>query len=195
MNAMSVLIRSVDQAGSLRSRQWLPGGGRGVWPGDREFSAVQEAIADGKPVFSLTHLFHMVGARADSGLPVLAICRADYEVCLWGARVDVDRFAFLRASESVKRAHSMHRVDVARFTQAEDRQAYARAPFVPPAARKDLSPEQCYVIWDAQWVTADRPPMSRDPALVTRLHGDLYALESTWDLSPAEVRLFEAAMQ
>lgn len=41
------------------------------------------------------------------------------------------------------------------------------------------------VLWEVdEWATAPRPP--GDPALIRPLHGDLYTVEATWDLTPLE---------
>ena len=55
-------------------------------------------------------------------------------------------------------------------------------PIVPPQLRPHWGLHNYHILWEADWQKV--PP--RDPALLERIGGDLYAVLAVWDLTELE---------
>lgn len=58
-------------------------------------------------------------------------------------------------------------------------------PKVPPPLRPARGLSGYLVLWEAEWAV-NRPAAPRDPALLKRIGGDLYAVVAVWDLTELE---------
>lgn len=129
----------------------------------------------------------------DEGMPRLAICRADEKWC----RVDMrgDGSATFRGYKDegwqgdVNHSSRLRRVRVApdsfpRFDGwrhiASERRAVV--PLVPPPYRPKFALSNYHVLWEAEW----EPFPPRDPMLLKRISGDLFAVVAQWDLTDLE---------
>ena len=61
----------------------------------------------------------------------------------------------------------------------------AQVPHVPPALRPERGLAGYHILWEATW-RQNTPPPAKDPALLKRIGGDLYAVVAIWDLTELE---------
>ncbi len=62
---------------------------------------------------------------------------------------------------------------------------HASLPFIPPAYRPPLRIENYHLLWEAEW-RKGAGPQRRDPILLRRVSGDLFAVVAAWDLTDVE---------
>jgi hypothetical protein len=163
--------------------------------------AAYREIARGRQVLSLGETFANGGASLVSvggdrfNLPRLAIARADQtEVRLrrmrnwltfgWGP----PSYSGISWWSRDKRTRADRwRIDVpfdwgsAKISDWS-REFAAKVPMVPAPLRPAADLSGFHILWEAEW---DRVA-PRDPALLKRLSRGLYAVLSTWDLTPVE---------
>jgi len=157
------------------------------------------AAARGMPVFSLQAAFEAAGqfpaqgTNSSTGLPRLAIVRADATECRVYA--DSGDWVFTDILDSVNRGalvgkHSLRVPNGARDEQG--RAAYVRGaktvvPIIPPKHRpRRHRIRGFHIVWEVEkWDPT--PPV--DPALVRHIRGDLWSVVATWDLTELERRV------
>lgn len=168
---------------------------------DRALAAAYRAAKRGHAVISLRRAFELAG-EFDDGLPKLAVVRATAERC----RVDVRRrwrgpgpveqapvqYSFSDAdwrNDNKGALVGTYHVNVAVIGETEQRR-HRRAgqtivPLIPPAHRPKSNRRlaRCHILWE---VEAWDPTPPKDPALIKHIRGDLWAVLSTWDLTPLE---------
>jgi hypothetical protein len=158
---------------------------------DEAIAAGYRAASRGLGVISLPATI-AAGGFHDSGLPRIAIARADTQICycywdwtdlIFGERDDwrVNRGALVGASSV--------RVRVADPPQNRpglwSRRSAAPVPIVPPnhRPRRPRRLSRCHVLWEVEeW----KPVAPRDPALLRHIRGSLWAVLSVWDLTELE---------
>ena len=64
------------------------------------------------------------------------------------------------------------------------RDAKAMVPIIPPRYRADAHLPRCHILWGVQGAWESDPP--KDPFLLKRVHGDLFAVLAVWDLTELE---------
>jgi hypothetical protein len=159
---------------------------------DAAIAAGYRAAARGLPVISLSRTVAAGGFHA-SGLPRIAVLGAQARQCF--ARWDGDSLVFADTDDwranrgALVNAHSV-RVPLAKEEQPASpaRRWMARGssmvPLIPPQFRP--SPRRlrhCHILWEVdEWTPV--PP--RDPALLRRIRGDLWAVLAVWDLTELE---------
>lgn len=161
-------------------------------PEDAALARAYRQTLKGRPVISLSETIHAGGYFGESGLPRLAVVRADAGDCFleihrWGG---VDRLTYSSVRHPnhlgglVGKRHVRVRVPGPLDGQFSGRQGQTIVPLTPPRhrpARPRLS--SCHVLWEVEAWT-DVAPV--DPALLRYIHGDLWAVLATWDLTPLE---------
>jgi hypothetical protein len=74
----------------------------------------------------------------------------------------------------------------------EEMNIFAKLPPLPIEARQAAADyPKALLLWEADWKVA-RAPLG-DPAILVPLHGDLFAVAYTWDLTEVEKRALEKA--
>lgn len=196
---MQVAETSIDASQATSHLAEYYGAVRGNESPDSEFSQVirgLEAAAEGARII---HLSNSIRAcpRDEKGRPRLAIARADRTQVRfsWSAR---SQFASFDAAQ--RRATSVgptltRTVDMGGPHGIGDIwktiTGFALVPLVPPRAlppggRSAL--HRYYTLWEVEsWSdTRISPEPPRDPYLLTHIAGDLYRVDSEWDLTELE---------
>lgn len=160
---------------------------------DDAIRAGYRALARGLPVISLSATIE-AGGYFDSGLPRIAIVRADATTCwvdvtTWGIGAGRWRYVFTDEPHDRGRARvGIHRVSVdLPRPKVVTNQAYGAStivPVIPPQHRpRRTRLPRFHVLWEVErWDPT--PPV--DPALLRHIRGDLWAVMATWDLTDLE---------
>lgn len=161
-------------------------------PEDDAIRAGYRAAARGLPVISLPAAVHAGGYFDRTGLPRLAIARADAETCWLRCDVRDDEWRW----EYTDIEWTRGRVDVGRHrvvvrTSGPGPGSFTKpwrtrtlVPSIPPEHRPNRSRLwRFHVLWEVERWTLVAPT---DPALVRHIRGDLWAVVATWDLTPLE---------
>lgn len=151
---------------------------------DEAIMAGYQAILRGQQVVDLLAVMRGCGLDAQ-GCPKLAIIRADARECWLRIRSDRSaQFAMDRWARSSRRRH----IDLPPGTLPEGaRPIYdshsAIVPTIPPHLRPSRTAlDKFDILWEANW----RRIAPKDPMLLRRLRGYLYAVVATWDLTEVE---------
>lgn len=132
----------------------------------------------------------LAGGFDDLHRPKLAVCRANARTCRVTSHFDGDvRFYADPSSSSwdTGRYKNDRRPFNGLVTWPEPRfqmvSADAIVPLVPPHLRPTFALSNYDILFEADW----RPRVApRDPALIKRLGGDLFAVIAVWDLTELE---------
>jgi hypothetical protein len=157
---------------------------------DEQIMRGYKALAKGQQIISLRQAMER-GGLDHRGLPRLAICRADAEWC-W-VRMPVgqgavtfcmDEWLYERATRRYVRLPSGVFPDFEREFNNRQRptRATAMVPTVPPGLRPRGKLTNYHILWEAEWKVS----VPRDPALLRRIGGDLYAVLAVWNLTELE---------
>lgn len=144
---------------------------------DKHIMAAYRSIAHGGKVIALAETLRKAWLN-DSGLPKLAICRADAE------RVTLQFFGGGQMQFTGDVGH-WHKRDVitGNFTTYKNRETIsAYLPYIPPYIRIGNMSDY-FVLWEANWKARPKPS---DPFLLKRLDDNLFRIVSAWDISPVE---------
>lgn len=150
----------------------------------REVARLYREVAKGKPIINAAQTIVKAGVFPDSKMPKLAITRADYRFVLWSYWEG--RFYGLRNKERGWRKTFCHN---ANFTLPETpgfrdarQDGVAVVPLIPPEHAPPQGKESDFwILWEAEWQAAPR-----DPLLLKRIHGPLFAVIAHWDLTEVE---------
>lgn len=149
-------------------------------------------LAKGRQVLDIRIMMREAGLL-DTGMPVLAICRADAAWCR--CIVDHDGAALFRdegnrVSWSGELRARETKGDVAlpvgtfdvgdRFRGCQ--RGRAMVPEIPIAFRPHRGIANYHILWEATW----EPEPPADPLLLRHLGSGLFAVLAQWDLSPIE---------
>jgi hypothetical protein len=186
MNLASLEIPEEEARGKLAEYERALRGGRNAE--DAAIAQAYRAAARGLPIISLPRTV-AAGGFHDSGLPRIAVIRADAVEC--HAHWDGDALVFADEDWRANRGalvggHSV-RVPLAGDDlppQRNWRWGRAMVPLIPPRCRpRPRNLPHCHILWEVeQWAMV--PP--RDPALLKHLRGDLWAVLAVWDLTDLE---------
>ncbi len=161
---------------------------------DGELMRGYKALADGKTLISLTEAIQ-VGGVDEIGRPKLAIARADevrismsidedgsvdFQPWLSGVRA-ADRIATF-PTDTLPRPTRMKQW---RHEEVWAGRWWAALPFIPPQYRPPLKLDNYHLLWEAEW-RRGTGPQRRDPMLLRRVGGDLFAIVAAWDLTEVE---------
>lgn len=121
-------------------------------------------------------------------LPALACCRAHLGECWVATNVGISKSGEAVFSPDPYYRGLRDRIAVSGFEGLVYSHGDYRAmvPLVPPALRPVHHLRNYYVLWEADWEKARPPHPPRDPALLKRIGGDLFAVLAVWDLSELE---------
>ena len=158
---------------------------------DEAIAMGYRAIARGMPLILLSQTV-AAGGYHDNGMPKIAVVRADAREChgYWdgGDVIFSDQEV---TSQRMNRGAlvGQHTVRVSLPGRPRSEHNYWRAartivPLVPPRHRPKLGRLRSrHILWEVEeWRRV--PPV--DPALIKHIRGDLWAVLSTWDLTPVE---------
>jgi hypothetical protein len=161
---------------------------------DGELMRGYKALSEGKTLISLTEAI-TAGGVDKQGRPHLAIARAD-EGAIAMTRTRDGRLEYWPAGSG--RASADDRVftfGVGTLPVSEDgwennlwrpfRPWQASIPFIPPLYRPPFKLDNYHLLWEAEWRQA-RGAQRRDPMLLRRVGGDLFAVVAAWDLTEIE---------
>lgn len=161
---------------------------------DEQIAAGYRAAARGLPIIRLSQTVHAGGYFDDSGLPRIAVVRADAQRC-WvysghasGRRMDL---VFSGDPDVRNRGALVGRDSVRVTVPGRDRTRYSSwvrastiAPNIPPHHRPPWRRmHRWHVLWEVESWTPEPP---RDPALLKHIGGDLWAVHAVWDLTDLE---------
>ena len=160
---------------------------------DGELMRGYKTLAEGKTLISLTDAIEKGGLDA-SGRPNLAVARADEPDIQMRIMGDGEvRFRSWRHPRSADHNFNLpagHLPAPPRLHNETWREAWfgewqAATPFIPPQYRPPLKLDNYHLLWEAEWRQA-RGPQRRDPMLLRRVGGDLFAVVAAWDLTEIE---------
>ena len=146
-----------------------------------------KTLAKGKRVIDLAHVMKEAGLD-EQGRPHLAICRADAEKCRiegWengGLRFWMNETGHDRESRRFVQLPLGTFSWPQGFTIWKLRNWSAIVPTIPPRYRPVSTLSNFHVLWEATWQA--EPP--KDPMLLRRLDGMLFAVLAVWDLTELE---------
>lgn len=150
---------------------------------DWEIERIYRAIAKGKTVISVNSAIQNAGLD-EKGRPRLAICRADYLLCVWSAWTD--EFSFSGRAERLGRTFAEIKVPYpgARWQPSQQ----ASVPRIPPQHRPATAELGKYhILWEAEW--QDIP---KDPYLLRKIGKDAWVVLAAWDLTAVELAVLRA---
>lgn len=156
---------------------------------DEAIVRAYKEVVKGNQLLNIVDAMKVAGVRED-GYPVLAICRADENTCgVEGmSRNGAATFVGYKDEPRWIGHRSTHRrVHVPPDTfPRRDRwlgSVETMVPLVPPHHRPKAHLQNFHVLWEVEeWTVV--PP--RDPMLLRRLGGDLFAVLAVWDLTDVE---------
>ena len=164
---------------------------------DGELMRGYKALAEGRTLIGLTDAIQRGGVD-DVGRPRLAIARADeasitmqlsrdgsvtYDPSPW-TRVRTHDRLFEFPADTLPHPTQL-RTDGWDSQEAWGGRWEATLPFIPPQYRPPLKIENYHLLWEAEWRRA-RGSQRRDPMLLRRVGGDLFAVVAAWDLTEVE---------
>jgi hypothetical protein len=169
---------------------------------DGELMRGYKALSEGKTLISLTEAIQ-AGGVDDFGRPRLAIARADeaqiqmergrtgtliYRPDWWGRASSPDRvFEFPEGTlPTITSEQDAHKVGTWEGAGSQwDARWTATLPFIPPQYRPPLAMQNYHLLWEAEWRRA-AGSQRKDPMLLRRVGGDLFAVVAAWDLTEVE---------
>jgi hypothetical protein len=161
---------------------------------DGELMRGYKALAEGKTLVSLREAIQRGGVD-ELGRPKLAIARADesqvaMEIRRNGSviyrptfRTQADDRRFDFAAGTLPEPPITSSADA--WQQPWANNWWARLPFIPPLYRPPLALPNYHLLWEAEW-RRGTGPQRRDPMLLRRIGGDLFAVVAAWDLTEVE---------
>jgi hypothetical protein len=164
---------------------------------DRRIARGYKTLARGMPIIELTKSI-ATGGFHDSGLPRIAIARADAKDCWVEHESWPEPGAFVFSTEAPRWSRTLNRGALVnsrtvrvRITPEMDipnrwsRGGHTIMPIIPPNLRPRRNRLHLFhILWEVEeWKNLVVP---RDPALVRWISGDLWEVTATWDLTELE---------
>jgi len=147
-----------------------------------------KALAKGRQVIDLGDVMKVAGVD-ELQRPRLAICRADATRCRLEAWQDGALRFWMDREGGGHESRRFVAVPAGTFSWPTNtdvrwalRKFFAIVPMIPPRYRPVSALSNFHVLWEATWQT--EPP--KDPMLLRRLDGMLFAVLAVWDLSELE---------
>ena len=139
-------------------------------------------LARGNALLNIVEVMRYAGVD-ERARPRLAICRASYKI-VWFVHQSWDDVWVFGPEEYTTSHWTRKNVFLPHETFARERSAgrlRAVVPLIPPGIRPDSDLDNYHILWEAAW-----EEMPRDPMLLRKVGGDLYAVMATWDLTELE---------
>jgi hypothetical protein len=168
---------------------------------DRALAASYKAIAEGSQLIDIEATMRETPVH-DNGLPRLAIVRADFkEVFLklaydgGGVMAGSQEFA---VRNRIKSRAGTARIEFPSKTFARDGFSFdwhthrAPAPLIPPQFRPADAYANYHLLWEVDTWTRIAP---KDPLLLRRITGQIYAIVAQWDLTDLERLIMNASLR
>lgn len=165
-----------------------------VMASGKQLIRLSEAIASGG--LTMLRVKDRWSSRVDEvAVPRLAVCCADeqYVTLMMGNDGNATYIGYKDEERGVYGLHRSTRRRVrlndGTFTTTHSLQAgriEAMVPLVPPPLRPKSHLKNFHILWEAEWRAPQRTVSPKDPALLKRIGGDLFAVVSIWDLTPLE---------
>jgi hypothetical protein len=172
-----------------------------------------EALAEGKKLIQLDAAIRG-GGFFESGFPKLAIARADRDRVYfeWSANRTEARYdahhnmpysSRGRRSPTLERTIDMQRLHEQWHTVGGERrwqitlQGVAQVPLLPADCRPHAGQlRDWFILWEVEkWVAIGKEPQpDRDPLLLERVAGQLYAVLAEWELTELERAVMAGAL-
>lgn len=159
---------------------------------DAEIMRAYKALADGKTIISLAEAIRTAGLDG-LGRPNLAIARADERTI--AMQMQSDGSVMYTPNWSVRATDRQFSLPAGTLVPLREADAayrerwwgtwHARLPFIPPAYRPPLRLTNYHLLWEAEW-RQGAGPQTRDPMLLRRVSGDMFAVVAAWDLTDVE---------
>jgi hypothetical protein len=151
------------------------------------------AMAKGKVLLNLVDAIQQTGLGEDQR-PRLAICRADREEVEVGVHSRDRELVFdaLKGRSSWSYEGDLVLRVPFTFSLPVDKQlwfsGFAGVPMIPPEVLPKAALDNFFVLWEVEhWADHSRFALtSRDPFLLRRIVGELYAVEAEWNLTDLE---------
>lgn len=162
---------------------------------DGELMRGYREIASGRSLIRLSETIHRGGAD-ELGRPRLAIARAD-ERSVTFARWAGGSVTFQPNETSVRASDRVLRLGEGTLPTRTNGDFIWRGswvamlPLIPPRFRPPHSLSNYHLLWEAVWTKPRNTRAPRDPALLRRIGGDLFAVLAVWDLTPLERAVLE----
>lgn len=163
---------------------------------DQELLKAYRALYRGQQIIDVVQAVRKAGVDPVKRLPLLAICRADYESVIFrtGSNAHTDPRPYRSrgdASSVVPSNAYPAEITNAAWRTGQNLPSWASAlvPIVPAQLRPDdLS--KYYILWEAEW-KAEAP---KDPLLLSRVNATMFSVVAQWDLTPLEQRVLEGRL-
>lgn len=164
---------------------------------DEYIADAYRELARGRNLLNIQDALAAAGVD-EAGLPKLAIARSDAQWCYlaWSSRSGTDQtvewFSFGADQNPEWTRRRADRVawlkvpeGVAAHPWIERGHLRTQVPIVPPLLRPRGHLSRFYTLFEVEeWARVPSPP--RDPALLKRIRGDMFAVLATWDLTEVE---------
>lgn len=156
---------------------------------DRAIMDGYRELAQGRAIIDLVAAFRETGVN-EAGRPRLAVCQAGREWCYYRANSGARNGVLFTHNTNLlwdRRVTDRSIISVPIEALPGIKDGYglrAMVPIVPPQFRPARKLEDFHILWEAEWQKIPPPP--RDPMLLKRLRGTLYAVVAVWDLTPLE---------
>lgn len=158
---------------------------------DGELMRGYKALRNGKQLIRLTQTIS-AGGVDDQGRPRLAIARADENsISVTTAADGSCQFAPTGNVRARDRVFDLPPDTLPRGNGKWLTNRWATIPLIPPRLRPRYALTGYHILWEAVWRAPNTRRAPRDPALLKRLGGDLYAVLAVWDLTELERAVLE----
>jgi hypothetical protein len=158
------------------------------------------ALIRGRKVIDITLAIAGAGRHFDTGLPLLAIARADWPRvrCTgeWGSE-NTTVLRFSTRGSFGRRSRGEVEVSQAAFRDPLNPNVrliaiggLAQVPIIPPQYRPEGTLKAYHILFEAEWQKA--PPV--DPILLRHVDGPFFVVLAAWDLTPLEQAVLRAKL-
>lgn len=167
---------------------------------DGELMRGYKELAAGRQIIRLSETIK-AGGEDELHRPKLAIARADEErITFWRNRAGAVMFSpnvnWDQMARSGDRVINLGDGTLPRMTEEgvwsiDTRTWAAILPIIPPRLRPPHNLSNYHVLWEAVWTKPQTRRSPKDPALLKRIGGDVFAVLAVWDLTPLEQAVLE----
>lgn len=152
---------------------------------DWEIERIYRAISQGKVVIDALAAIRRAGLDTRNR-PLLAICKADAELCRFDANGDHATFGAVTGNFGWRSV--TNKIKVPWSGIGHSARGAAKVPRIPPQHRPTSAKlENYHILWEADWT--DIPT---DPYLLRRIGKDAWIVLAAWDLTPVERAVLRA---